>query len=209
MPDNETSPVSAPASSAGSGGKSNKTLMIVIIVVAVIVLAGLAWYFLIYHRTVTVTGDDGNTVTYTKNGDSATVSNASGDYTVGTNVSVPSNFPKDIPFYAKVNVTSVITANDDFGYTATSNDAVATIIAWYKSELVKDGWTIDIELPTGLNISKGDLSGGVNVLQGTPTNISFSTMKKTAIPYTDADGNSITYDQYIQQQRELLNSVNR
>lgn len=189
--------------------KSKKTALIAII--AIIVLAAIAGaYYFWTHRSQTVKTADGSTVTYSKNGNEATISSQSGDFTVGENVSVPADFPKDIPFYAKVKVTSIVTANSDFGYTATSNDVAAAILAWYKSELAKSGWTIDVETPNSLNISKGDLSGGVSVIQtGSTSTISFSTMKKTAIPYTDANGNSITYDEMIQQQKELLNSLNQ
>lgn len=197
--------------SAKTPGKKNMGLIIGIVAAAVIILAAGGYYFQT-HRSVFIKTDDGGTVKYTQDGNSATATDENGNkISVGENVKIPSNFPKTVPLYPGVTYTLAnVNADGSAAYSGTTKDNVATIIAWFKAHMAENGWTkVDIETPTGVNISNNDWVLGVSAIttNGT-TALTVSTLTKASIPVSNADGSASNYDEVTAQQQELLNQLN-
>lgn len=63
---------------------------------------------------------------------------------VGENVSIPDNFPDDVPLYpgAKARSVSYNPEQDLHGFVVlVTNDDVDTVMAWYADQASKNGWT--------------------------------------------------------------------
>ena len=63
---------------------------------------------------------------------------------------IPDNFPKDVPVYspAQVRMTQVVDENRGVISLSTS-DEIEKVTAFYKKELVEQGWTIKNEMTMG------------------------------------------------------------
>ena len=59
----------------------------------------------------------------------------------GDSVTLPADFPKEIPIYAGTKVFSTAQSNGDTYLTLQSTDKIADVLAWYKSQLEGAGWT--------------------------------------------------------------------
>lgn len=63
---------------------------------------------------------------------------------LGEDVSLPDNFPSDVPIFEDVTViASLETAEGEFTTTMTSTEDHGVITKFYETELKKEGWTID------------------------------------------------------------------
>jgi len=102
----------------------------------------------------------------------------------------PANFPKDMPLYPKATYSSY-TVSQDAGssYGADTSDSQEVVMAWFKTEVLKAGWTIDAEVSGHmLSLSKGDLLGSVNCEPlGGQNRISFSEIPKSMMSQEDLD----------------------
>jgi hypothetical protein len=77
-----------------------------------------------------------NTVSYTgQNGETASY---------GENVTIPSDFPSDVPVYAGGTVIAVTNAADGASLTFTTSDSIDTVMTWYDSQL--SDWTKSADL---------------------------------------------------------------
>lgn len=75
-----------------------------------------------------------NTINLAQDGNSISIGNAS----------LPSTFPKDVPIYPGSKATvAVMTKDNDYGATLTTEDSVEKVNSYYKGELFKLGWTPD------------------------------------------------------------------
>ena len=90
---------------------------------------------------------------------------------VGTN-EVPDTFPKDFPLYRGAKVTSSLSGaqagkNNGFWLTMTTPDSADAVQSFYKSELGKNGWTIESTFTanqmTNQTVKKGSWSGSLSV----------------------------------------------
>lgn len=77
---------------------------------------------------------DNNTVTFSD-------SNTSLQF--GDNVTLPDNFPTDIPMYDNSKVVGSSVSNDTFFVTLTSADPSSTVSEYYKTALPAQNWKID------------------------------------------------------------------
>ena len=77
-----------------------------------------------------------NAITYTDE-------ETGGKVSVGSDISLPADFPSDFPVYDG-NISIISAANiptEGVSLMFSSEDSLAEIAAWYESELVADGWT--------------------------------------------------------------------
>lgn len=90
---------------------------------------------------------------------------------VGLN-EIPDSFPKDFPLYKDAKVTSSLSGaaagkNNGFWLTMSTSDAASDVVAFYKTELAKKGWTIESTYTanemTNQAVSKGDWKGSFSV----------------------------------------------
>lgn len=90
---------------------------------------------------------------------------------IGSN-SVPDDFPKDFPLYKGANVTSSLSgaqAGKSNGYwlTMSTPETADKVVSFYKTELSKNGWTVESTFTanemTNYGISKGTWKGSVSV----------------------------------------------
>ncbi|MFA6028202.1 MAG: hypothetical protein WC752_04725 [Patescibacteria group bacterium] len=73
-----------------------------------------------------------------------TINTNEGTMQWGEDVSLPSNFPEDVPVYENASVTASSTTNDDSFYvTLTAIDTYANVKAYYDDAIKAEGWTID------------------------------------------------------------------
>lgn len=138
-------PVAAPKS-------GSKAWLVIVIIIGVLIIAGGIYYFLT-HRTSNGISD---------------VSTTAG-ILGGEKVTKPSNFPTDIPVYDDVTFNSFVNdgPGDGIGYSGTTNNAPSTVLSWFKTELPKSGWTIEVENANMLSISKTNSVGSVNIHDNT------------------------------------------
>lgn len=89
---------------------------------------------------------------------------------IGSN-SVPEDFPKDFPLYKGAKVTSSLSgaqAGKSNGYwlTMATPDAADKVVSFYKTELPKNGWTVESTFAanemTNYGVSKGTWKGSVS-----------------------------------------------
>lgn len=63
---------------------------------------------------------------------------------VGEDVSIPDNFPKDVPLYSN-STTQSVSYNEEQGLYAfvvlLTDDSIATVSDWYANQLAGEGWT--------------------------------------------------------------------
>lgn len=112
-------------------------------------------------------------------GGGVTVDTPGGAVTVGTDT-LPEGFPADfpIPEAAKVESSSrvAVSAGTDFYVNLISDDALADVLDWYKTELAAQGWEMETEvqvpgdasMPTMLVAKKGTMTGTITITAGDP-----------------------------------------
>lgn len=90
---------------------------------------------------------------------------------IGTN-EVPDSFPKDFPLYKNAKVTSSLAGSqagnsNGFWLTLSTPDTKDAVLAFYKTELAKNGWSIDSTFTandmTTQSVKKGTMKGTVAV----------------------------------------------
>lgn len=90
---------------------------------------------------------------------------------IGSN-QVPDTFPKDFPIYPGSKVTSSLSGaqagkSNGFWLTMTTSDAPEKVVSFYKTELTKNGWTVDSTFTANdmntQGISKGTWNGSLSM----------------------------------------------
>ena len=104
---------------------------------------------------------DGNKVTVTgKDGEKVEVQG-------GDDLTLPEGFPKDVPVYENATITSSssVSSGGKTMYTVgyETADEVKTVHNYYKTQLPKDGWTIEGE---SLVSGSGQTTGGIGAKKG-------------------------------------------
>ncbi len=114
---------------------------------------------------------DGETGTYTLEGGVTQVQ-------AGANVELPADFPKDVPTYPGMKIVSAITdaSQNAIIISATTSDAMSTVVDHFKKEVGANGWSETMAMPSGdmttLQFSKGERTLSVMVMvQGQDTAI--------------------------------------
>ncbi len=166
--------------------QSSKKSLLIGVIIAIIIILGAVGYYFSTHRNVTVKTQDGKTIEVQQNGNEATIKDENGEFKVGSNVKIPANFSKNVPIYKGITLTSVLnTGEKDAGYTATTKDDAAKVIAWFRTQYTSAGWSITFEDASGINFSKDDMMGGVQILPSAnagTTDFSVSVLSSAGIP---------------------------
>ena len=91
----------------------------------------------------------------------------------GENLTIPDDFPKDVPVYPGASVKGIVTSKEggaSYTLTLMSKDTNAKVIAWYQDKMKSDGWTEEASMSaTGYetrSYQKDSLSIGLNVIGG-------------------------------------------
>ena len=106
---------------------------------------------------VSVDQNGGKTTINGPNGQSATLSSDSGK--------VPDGLPASVPVYAgPIEGSTAITTpqGKSYQFVVQTPDDVATVLAWYKTQLAEKGWTVEAAATMG-----GDKQGLVSAKNGT------------------------------------------
>lgn len=88
---------------------------------------------------------------------------------IGENMDIPDDFPKDVPVYSGAKASSIMTNSTEKSASATltSADDAAKITAWYEAKFKADGWTEDsnstINKVEVRSYSKGDVKITISV----------------------------------------------
>lgn len=174
----ETTPVEEPKNETVKQDGKKPPVLIIVIALLVAVVGFLAYTKVsgkfLFKKTITKDG-----VTYTTDGKETTLSTKEGNLTVGDNVSLPKDFPKDIPVHPKGKITLVTSKTPEATMiTQEIKSSLEDVKAWFKSESQKKGWKIwadDPELLTltnekyGASVSFTKVDGNIQTI--------FSTMK--------------------------------
>ncbi|HLD24539.1 MAG TPA: hypothetical protein VJB96_01345 [Patescibacteria group bacterium] len=89
---------------------------------------------------------------------------------IGSNT-VPETFPKDFPLYPGAKVASSLSGEESgksngFWLTMSSSDSVDAVASFYKTELTKNGWTVESTFTangmTSQTVKKGTWSGSLS-----------------------------------------------
>ncbi|GEM_PF-2681802 len=128
-----------------------KTIVIGVIVVAVV--AGLGWFMTRSNERAAekaienATG--GNADVDVKNG-KVSVKTDEGESVVGQNVSLPSDWPKDVMVYKGIKSATIVAASTDkkgnYTVSLTTKDSAETVKNTYDEALANNGWTVSGEL---------------------------------------------------------------
>ena len=95
---------------------------------------------------------------------------------IGSN-QVPDTFPKDFPIYPGAKVASSLSGaqagkSNGFWLTMTTNDSSDKVVSFYKTELTKNGWTVDSTFTANdmntQGISKGTWKGSLSMGKSSP-----------------------------------------
>lgn len=167
----------------------------ILIVILAVVLAGGGFYVYKYFtgkaknplagQTVQMEGYD---IKYGMDGESATITDpkTGARMMTGSDLKVPSDFPKDIPVYknGKIMVISLDPQLPLISFT--TEDDPNTVQAWYRADLQKKGWTITASNTMGPDIAQVHFEnrkdmGSVLMArdeEGKRTNVTLSTMNR-------------------------------
>ncbi len=175
--------------------KKDNTLKIVLIVVGgvvgLMILAGVGMAIFVGSifkeatKNVEVNKDNGSVTIKTDEGE------ATASY--GNDTQLPDGYPSDVPIYEPSNIVYAIkTDGKNYSVTAKTNDERTAVADYYKSELPKQGWTLDREFSysqgTSITYNKADRSVTVSV-----TNPEYTTTEgKTTINITLNQDNEYT-----------------
>ena len=120
-----------------------------------------------------IESDTGGSADVNVQGDSIayTDKETGGKVSVGTDISLPANFPSDFPVYDG-DLSIISAANvpgEGVSLMFTSQDSLSEIASWYEGTLTKDGWTKD----QGYNLqgrliqsySKADTTMGISLAE--------------------------------------------
>lgn len=97
-------------------------------------------------KNVTIKTEDG-TLTLDGNNGSGSIKTDEGEIKYGENLSLPADFPSNIPVYPGATIVTVSskTAEGTAFVSFTINKSVAEVLAYYKEEMPKKGWTYTSE----------------------------------------------------------------
>jgi len=94
----------------------------------------------------------------------------------GENAEIPDGFPEDVPIYPDAKVVGSMLAGGGGMVTLQTGDDPGEVTAFYRENLVKEGWSIASEMDLGgqhlLAVEKGGRNGAVQISrEGSDTNI--------------------------------------
>ncbi len=166
---------------APSSGSNKKTLIIVVIAVVVIGALGMITRGFLgggaaeraAERAIERAG--GGNADVDLRGDTATYKSDEGSVTVGENVSLPNDWPSDVPVVRDAKIYYAMSSNPTTGGSGMgamfgTTQSVSDVIGYYKNELPKQGWTIEGEFNVAgasmISATKGDRSLSVSIASG-------------------------------------------
>src|SRR3989344_7196045 len=167
------------------GGLNQKKL--IIIVVAVVVLGGLGMLVRgMFSRNIAenmaenaIERATGGKVDVDYDGDDTiTYKSDEGSFQAGENVSLPSDCPSDVPVMSGAKISYSGSSNPSTGapgasVTFTTSKSASEVAAYYNSELVNQGWTIDSTMnasgTTILSAKKGERTVGIYIVSSEGT----------------------------------------
>ncbi len=121
-------------------------LMIVEVMVGMVVLCGCG------KKTVTVPTPDGKMTIDKESGQTTmTIQGDNGQQTTvtaGQKVTIPKDFPSDIPIYSGATPTAVASMPDGQNVSLEIKDPAAKVFQYYQNELPKKGWKVQATVNT-------------------------------------------------------------
>ncbi len=163
--ENTSVPVNTPVTPA-TNKKSNNVLVIVVVVLLVLGLLGLLAVKIVFSSVSRVVNNKAGETIAEKmiekatggkadvdiNGNEVSVKTKEGTFTTGNKL--PDDWPSDVPVYPGSTVTYSGSSNPQTGQSGvaavfTSKDGGDKVVAYYKRELVSQGWTIDATQESG------------------------------------------------------------
>lgn len=145
--------------------KKDNTLKIVLIVVGVIVGLMIISGILFSIFVGSIINRAGKNIKVDKDGDSGSINiktnDGQGSINYGENAKLPDGFPTDVPLYEpSTTVHASKTSDKQYSAGLKTNSSVSDVVAYYRSELAKQGWesTHESSYADGaiLNFKKGD-----------------------------------------------------
>jgi hypothetical protein len=181
--------------------KSKQILIAIGIILLVAIIIG-GWYFYGNKKEIII-GEDGSKIKYTTDGKITTAESENGIFATGENVKIPSNFPKNMPVYSGIKLGMVwngnMNENDSesenikAGYVGTIAKPCKEIFEWYKTELLKDGWKIDVNMKEGLTLSNDkEICGFTTEGEGDICDITLTIMDKAEMTGGAAGYSNVT-----------------
>ena len=184
------------------------TVLILIVLVGLIGVVGGA-YYLLTNRTIH--DGEGGVIRVEKKLNQEEITD--GDMTIitGEDIKLPSDFPKEVPVYPKGKIVTASYEPDTAHIQQQVSDSPEKVLAWYKEELLKNGWKMIFASPDGITVEKGNLVGGVGII---PANIADAdgkiavTFNYSTQEYMDeAFEGGPSYDDALQSLRDLEEKV--
>ena len=98
-----------------------------------------------------IEGATGGEANVDLSGETVTIKSKEGTMVIsgGENVSLPDNFPKDVPVYKGAKVLTSISSKEGMSVTLQTTDAVAKVAEFYKTQMAAQGWQSEASLDTG------------------------------------------------------------
>ncbi len=143
-------PEATPAPAVTAPKKSNNSIVIVLVILLVLCLCcsavgGIA-YYVSQNAAKAVLDEAQKKINDQVTTGGSTTGGTTGGTTTGDAYSfsgnLPSGFPSDAPIYPGSKVGFSSSSNGEYSVTLTANAKVADIMAFYKSKLPSNGWTI-------------------------------------------------------------------
>ena len=117
---------------------------------AAVILA--IWLLTGCGRSTSVASEDGSSVSVSENGDGVEFTLRSGDagdvHVVAneSGVSLPEDFPKDVPTYPGATVTASTTMPQGMNVSLKTADPVSKVVSFYQKHLKANGWKVQTAL---------------------------------------------------------------
>ncbi len=155
---------------AAAAPKKDNTLKIVLIVLGVLFGLGVLGAILMTVFFAAVFHKATENVKVGKNGSTVTVKSSDGQTsaTYGTGATLPQGWPSDVPVY-KPSTIIYATKSDNKGFSlaAKTSSSTQSVVDYYRTQLVNQGWTSTHESSYGdgtiLTFEKGDTTTSVTV----------------------------------------------
>lgn len=162
------------------GGLKQKQLIVIIIAVVAVVILGIVVNGMVKRNLAENIAENaieragGGDVKVDLDNKTWTYETNEGSFQVGEGVDLPANWPADVPVLSGVKITYAGSTNPQTGQAGasvmfTTTQSTAEVAAYYNSELVKAGWTIEGTANSGgvniISAQKGGRQVGLYMLE--------------------------------------------
>ena len=181
----DQTPIQSVTPPTSAGGMSQKAILTIVIVVVVLALLGWLGSRFFWGNVAENMAENaleratGGKVDIDYNSDNTvTFEGEEGSFQAGENVSLPNDWPSDVPVMSGAKISYAGSSNPSTGapgasVTFTTSKSASEVASYYNSELVNHGWTIDSTANMGganvISAKKGERTVGLYIIESEGT----------------------------------------